>query len=76
MENVGTLDRIFRAIGGVMMLGAGLVLAVPAAARGTLVVTGVYLLTTVALGACLGYRLMGISTCRLPRHEAESRKAT
>ena len=52
-----------RAAGGAGLVAAGVVAPLPwlgAAAAGG---TGVYLLFTALAGSCLGYRLMGRSTC-------------
>jgi hypothetical protein len=53
------------------MVLAGLLAPVPMAARGMLVGMGVYLLATAATATCLGYRLMGKSTC--PVHHRDAR---
>ena len=68
--NVGSIDRALRGSSALAaILGAFLapVASVPAAARVGLGAAGVYLLLTALAGTCLGYRLMGLSTCPLKR---------
>ncbi|MEO7092239.1 MAG: DUF2892 domain-containing protein [Polyangiales bacterium] len=63
-HNVGTLDRFARGLGGLAMAGSPFVLALPSPALSIgLGATGVYLALTAVFGRCLGYRLMGRSTC-------------
>ncbi|NPA79735.1 MAG: DUF2892 domain-containing protein [Thermotogae bacterium] len=62
--NVGKTDRIIRAILGVLLLGLAFGLKVGGAAQTVLVVLGIVLLLTAALGFCLLYLPFGINTCR------------
>jgi hypothetical protein len=66
-KNVGPIDRMIRAVVALTALIAGLVAPVPMAARVGLGGSGVYLLLTALAGTCLGYRLMGLSTCPTAR---------
>jgi hypothetical protein len=69
--NVGTLDRIARALAAAVAVTAAFTLPV---ARGWAIglgATGVYLLGTALAGSCLGYRLMGKSSCPVPRPSHE-----
>ncbi|AGC47032.1 hypothetical protein MYSTI_05756 [Myxococcus stipitatus DSM 14675] len=65
-RNVGNLERLFRALGGVGLLVCAVMAPLPLAFRlaacGGL---GVYMLFTALAGSCLGYALMGRSTCPL-----------
>ena len=65
--NVGPLDRWLRALGGVALAVLVLVLSVPLPLRVLGVVQGGYLAVTALVGYCLGYRLLGRSTCPLQR---------
>jgi hypothetical protein len=69
--NVGTLDRVARAVATALAVTAAVALPLPAGAALALGATSVYLLGTALSGTCLGYRLMGRSTCRVaqPSHE-------
>jgi hypothetical protein len=60
-HNVGTADRILRALGG----GALLVSAYMVSPL--IAIPGGYLLFTSLAGSCLGYRMMGRSTCPVSR---------
>jgi len=67
--NVGTADRIGRAVLAIAGVALAVVMAQwPLLARVAAGGTGVYLLATALVGTCLGYRLMGASTC--PRRTA------
>ncbi len=63
-QNAATWDRIVRAFAGMTMLGVGIFAPFPLLVRVlALGGTGLYLLGTAVVGTCLGYKLMGISTC-------------
>lgn len=64
-KNVGTLDRVLRLLGSAGLVIAALGAPVPVLARLALGASGLYLLGTVFLGWCLGYKLLGRSTCAL-----------
>jgi hypothetical protein len=63
MTNVGAADRLFRTLAAGMMLLAAILLTIPVMGRVGLAGMGLYLLGTALSGTCLGYRLMGKSTC-------------
>ena len=63
-QNVTSWDRVVRAFGGCAMLVCSVFAPFPLFARVlALGGTGLYLLATALCGSCLGYRMMGISTC-------------
>lgn len=63
-RNVGTIDRALRALGGSGFIAAAIFAPWPLWVRVfALGGTGVYLGFTALAGTCLGYRLMGRSTC-------------
>ena len=63
-QNAASWDRALRALAGLAMLVCAVIaplsLVVRALAFGG---GGLYMLATAVFGSCLGYRLMGISTC-------------
>ena len=61
--NLGNADRTIRAIAAVAMLIASFTTPVPLMAAVGLAVTGVYMIGTSLVGTCLGYKLIGVSTC-------------
>lgn len=67
--NVGTIDRAFRMILGVVLLLApfvsGLALFGSTASTGISVVLGLVMLGTSAVKFCPLYRIFGIRTCKL-----------
>lgn len=66
-NNVGVVDRGFRAMAGLGLLVCSVVAPLSLTVRlAGFAVTGAYLLFTALAGTCLGYTLMGRSTCRLP----------
>lgn len=62
-RNVGSSDRALRGLGALAMLLCAFLAPLQMAARVGLGATGAYLLFTALAGTCLGYRLMGLSTC-------------
>jgi hypothetical protein len=58
--NVGTLDRLFRVVLGLALIGFALWSAVPYAWLGYI---GIVPLLTAAIGSCPVYSLLGVSTC-------------
>lgn len=68
-SNVGKVERWFRAMAGaVMLLGSVLAPFSPVVRVAGLGMMGVYLLFTALAGTCLGYRLMGKSSCPIETH--------
>jgi hypothetical protein len=65
-RNLGTGDRILRTFVGIAMVVFAVVLPLPLGLRvGVLGAMGIYLALTSVVGSCLGYRLLGKSTCPL-----------
>lgn len=56
--NVGTVDRVIRAVAGVVILAAG------AYYQNWLGVIGIVPLATAAIGFCPAYLPLGLSTCK------------
>lgn len=66
-RNVGTIDRWLRAVAALVMLVLAVVAPLPLMLRLPVFgMMGGYLLWTALAGSCLGYLLMGRSTC--PSH--------
>ena len=65
-HNVGTSDRVARAVAGLAMLACSVMAPLPLVVRGGLLgALGGYLLLSALVGSCLGYSLIGKSTCPL-----------
>lgn len=63
-RNVGNRDRSFRVLAAVPLLACSAMAPWPLAVRLlALAAPGVYLLVSALAGSCLGYALMGKSTC-------------
>ncbi|MFP2924545.1 DUF2892 domain-containing protein [Pyxidicoccus sp. 3LG] len=63
-RNVGNMERLFRALGGLALVTCAAMASLPLAVRlATFGVLGAYLLFSALAGSCLGYVLMGRSTC-------------
>lgn len=63
-RNVGTKDRVLRVVGAIAMGAAGALGPGPLGLRlGAFGGLAVYLVVTAVAGTCLGYTLMGRSTC-------------
>jgi hypothetical protein len=63
-KNLGTADRSLRVVAaGLMGMCAVLAPWPPAVRLGLLGVMALYMLLTALVGTCLGYRLIGKSTC-------------
>jgi hypothetical protein len=63
-KNLGNADRIMRVVGACAAVSCAVLAPYPLAARvGAFGATAVYLLFTALSGTCLGYRLIGRSTC-------------
>lgn len=62
--NVGKMDRVFRALGAIGMLAAAFLAPLPVEVRVPLFgLLAAYMSFTALAGTCLGYKLMGMSTC-------------
>jgi len=67
-RNLGTADRLLRVLGAVSMLGCSVFAPLPLYVRiGLLALPALYLLETSATGLCLGYWVLGRSTCPVPK---------
>ncbi len=65
-QNAATWDRALRAVSGVSMLAGSVLAPLPLLVRiFALGIGGAYMLGTAVAGSCLGYRMIGISTCPL-----------
>jgi purine-cytosine permease-like protein len=63
-RNVGTGERLLRGAGGAAMATCAVMAPVPMVVRlGVFGVMGAYLLLSALVGTCLGYALIGRSTC-------------
>ena len=62
-RNVGNVDRIFRILGSVALTTCAILAPVPLAVAAIFGIMGCYLFLSALAGSCLGYRLMGRSTC-------------
>ena len=62
--NVGKTDRIIRAILGIVFLGLAFGLGLAGITKIILVVLGIVMLFTAAVGFCLLYLPLGVNTCR------------
>ncbi|HLL24742.1 MAG TPA: DUF2892 domain-containing protein [Kofleriaceae bacterium] len=63
-KNLGRTDRTVRTVAGLALLMCAVMAPLPLAVRGPAFGgIGVYLLLTALAGTCLGYTLMGRSTC-------------
>lgn len=62
--NVGTIDRILRAVAGVVLLVLGFMSFSGGVQIGAIIV-GVVLLATAGMRFCPAYRLLGIKTCQM-----------
>ena len=63
MTNVGTLDRAMRALMALGLLAAALFAPVALPLRVVLGGGGLYMLISAVAATCVGYRLLGMSTC-------------
>lgn len=63
-KNVGTSDRLVRALGAASLLTCSFLAPLPLPVRVAVFgVMGAYCLMTSLIGTCAGYALMGKSTC-------------
>jgi hypothetical protein len=64
--NIGTPDRIVRALVGLAVLSCSVMAPLPLVIRASVFgVLGGYVLLTALVGSCVGYTLLGKSTCPL-----------
>jgi hypothetical protein len=62
-KNVGSLDRGLRVLGALLVLAAAIWAPLPLVVRVLLVGQSAYFAWSALAGTCLGYRMMGLSTC-------------
>ena len=62
--NVGSIDRIARAVLGLVLLGLPFAAGFGAVLTTVSVIVGLVMLGTAATGTCPAYSLLGIRTCR------------
>jgi hypothetical protein len=65
--NVGTTDRIIRAIAGIAALIGTVALGIGTVGGILLLVVGGVLAVTAAVGFCPLYRVLGMNTCPAPK---------
>lgn len=65
--NEGTADRIIRAVLGVAALIGAVAFGIGTVAGVVMLVLGGILVVTAAVGFCPLYRVLGISTCPVPK---------
>jgi Protein of unknown function (DUF2892) len=66
--NVGTVDRIIRAVVGLAALLGAVAIGSGSVAFVLLMVVGAILLVTAAVGFCPLYRVLGLNTCPVARN--------
>ena len=71
-QNAANWDRVLRAVAGFGMLTCAVFAPLPLLVRVlALGGGGVYMLGSALMGSCLGYKMMGISTCPVdPKRQA------
>jgi len=63
MKNVGHLDRAGRGLLAIALLVAAWMAPLSLLPRVGIAATGTYFALTMLFGSCLGYRMIGLSTC-------------
>ena len=72
-QNAASWDRVGRAVAGVGMLACSLLAPLPLMVRVLAFgVGGAYMMATALFGVCLGYKILGISTCPVDRKRTMS----
>ncbi|ALL14098.1 YgaP family membrane protein [Caulobacter henricii] len=62
-KNLGSADRALRAITAFALFIAAFIAPVPLMVSVGFALTGAYMIGTALVGTCLGYKLIGVSTC-------------
>ena len=62
-QNLGNADRVARVLAAIALFAASVVVPMPVMAQVGLALTGVYVIGSSLVGTCLGYKLIGVSTC-------------
>ena len=67
-KNLAGWDRAARGVTAVLMATCAVMAPLPIAVRvAALALPAVYMAFTALRGTCLGYRMMGVSTCPVPK---------
>lgn len=69
-QNLGNLDRAVRVIAAIALFVLAFTLQLPVLAQVAMGLNGVYLLGSSLVGTCLGYKLIGVSTCPIKQQRA------
>lgn len=69
-QNLGKADRVARVTVAVALFTASAMAPVPFLAQVALALTGVYMVGSSLVGTCLGYKMMGMSTCPIEQQRA------
>ncbi len=69
-HNLGNVDRIARLLAALGMLIASVTAPVQFSFQVGLALMGVYMIITALVGTCLGYKLIGVSTCPIKAQRA------
>ena len=68
-QNIGTRDRTVRAVASLVFFACTVAAPFPIHVRiFAFAIPGIYMMGTVLVGTCVGYKLMGRSTCAQPTH--------
>ena len=67
-KNLGSADRILRSLAAAMMVAGFFLAPLGLGPRLGMLMMGLYLAFTAFSSTCLCYRMMGMSTCPLPKH--------
>ncbi len=67
--NESSLDRIIRAVAGIAAVVAALAMDLSGVGPVLLAIVGGILLVTAAVGFCPLYRVLGVSTCKVPQRQ-------
>jgi hypothetical protein len=67
-KNIGTIDRFIRALAALMMVAGFFLAPLDLSLRLVLLAMGLYLGSTALASSCPMYPMLGMSTCRVPKH--------
>ncbi len=71
VRNESSLDRVLRLVGAVIAVAVALAVGAGSVGGIVLLVVGAVLLVTAAVGFCPLYRVLGLSTCPVPKGTAQ-----
>jgi hypothetical protein len=67
-KNLASWDRVARGVAAMLMATCAVMAPLPLSVRvGALALPAIYMVLTALRGTCLGYRMMGLSTCPVPK---------